>query len=73
MFIYFFERIDVNVRQNKDRHMTQTASAYYLVHKPERLAFELVAGGFVGILILPELAPTQVNVMDVRASDKCAF
>ena len=53
--------------------MTQTATVNYHVHKPERQAFELDAGGIVGNLILPELAPTQVNVVDVRACDKCAF
>ena len=46
--------------------MTQTATVNYHVHKPERQAFELDAGGIVGNLIAPELAPTQVAVTDVR-------
>lgn len=47
--------------------MTQTATVNYHVHKPERQAFELDAGGIVGNLIAPELAPTQVEVFDERA------
>lgn len=47
--------------------MTQTATVNYHVHKPERQAFELDAGGIVGNLISPELAPTQVQVFDERA------
>ncbi|MCF2905086.1 hypothetical protein L0666_08810 [Octadecabacter sp. CECT 8868] len=47
--------------------MTQTATVNYHVHKPERQAFELDAGGIVGNLIAPELAPTQVQVFDERA------
>ena len=46
--------------------MTQTATVNYHVHKPERQAFELDAGGIVGNLIAPELAPTEVQVQDVR-------
>ncbi|APG49143.1 CmcJ/NvfI family oxidoreductase [Phaeobacter porticola] len=45
--------------------MTQTATVNYHVHKPEQQAFELDAGGIVGNLIAPELAPTQIAVMDV--------
>lgn len=48
--------------------MTQTATVYYHVHKPERQAFELDAGGIAGNLISPELAPTQVKVSDARGS-----
>ncbi|CAM3971100.1 CmcJ/NvfI family oxidoreductase [Phaeobacter inhibens] len=48
--------------------MTQTAAVNYHVHKPERQAFELDAGGIVGNLIAPELAPTQVAVTDVRSA-----
>ncbi|SOH92285.1 hypothetical protein SAMN06273572_101126 [Monaibacterium marinum] len=47
--------------------MTQIATVNYLVHKAERQAFELDAGGITGNLISPELAPTQVRVADVRA------
>jgi hypothetical protein len=46
--------------------MTQTATVNYHVHKPERQSFELDAGGIVGNLIAPELAPTQVRVFDER-------
>ncbi|MCK0139860.1 CmcJ/NvfI family oxidoreductase [Aliiroseovarius sp. F47248L] len=47
--------------------MTQLATVNYHVHKPERQAFELDAGGIVGNLISPELAPTEVQVFDERA------
>lgn len=53
--------------------MTQTATVNYHVHKPERQAFVLDAGGIVGNLISPELAPTQVKVWDVRAGDSGEF
>ena len=49
--------------------MTQTATVNYHVHKPERQAFELDAGGIVGNLIAPELAPTQIAVADIRGAD----
>lgn len=48
--------------------MTQTASVNYHVHKANRQAFELDAGGVVGNLISPELAPTQVVVVDNRTA-----
>ncbi|NOR32199.1 MAG: hypothetical protein GQ539_14040 [Sulfitobacter sp.] len=48
--------------------MAQIATVNYHVHKPERQAFELDAGGVVGNLISPELAPTQVQVRDVRGA-----
>ena len=38
----------------------------YHVHKPHRQAFELDAGGIAGNLISPELAPTSVELGDVR-------
>jgi hypothetical protein len=47
--------------------MTQTTTVKYHVHKPERQAFELDAGGLAGNLISPELVPTQVAVLDERA------
>ncbi len=47
--------------------MTQVATVNYHVHKPERQAFELDAGGIEGNLISPELAPTEVKVFDERA------
>ncbi len=46
--------------------MPSTATVNYHVHKPYRQAFELDAGGIVGNLISPELAPTEVPVHDVR-------
>ena len=46
--------------------MTRTATVNYHVHKPERQAFELDAGGVVGNLVAPELAPTEVRVQDAR-------
>jgi hypothetical protein len=54
--------------------MSQTASVNYHVHKSERQAFELDAGGIVGNLISPELAPTQVVVVDERtATNRVSF
>lgn len=46
--------------------MAQHATVNYHVHKPERQAFELDAGGIAGNLISPELAPTQIHVSDAR-------
>ncbi len=48
--------------------MAQIATVNYHVHKPERQAFELDAGGIVGNLISPEVVPTQTAVRDVRHS-----
>ncbi len=47
--------------------MTRTATVNYHVHKLERQAFTLDAGGVLGNLISPELAPTEVTVFDERA------
>ncbi len=49
--------------------MRTAATVNYHVHKPERQAFELDAGGIVGNLISPELAPTEITVLDERATD----
>jgi len=46
--------------------MTRIASVNYHVHKPERQAFELDAGGITGNLVSPELIATDVEVHDVR-------
>lgn len=46
--------------------MQRTATVNYHVHKPHRQAFELDAGGIVGNLVAPELAPTEVQLRDVR-------
>lgn len=48
--------------------MTGTATVNYHVHKDERQAFELDAGGIIGNLISPELAPTEVRLNDTRLS-----
>lgn len=50
--------------------MSQTAIVNYHVHKPERQAFTLDAGGVVGELISPELSPTAVKVADERAGSQ---
>lgn len=50
--------------------MALTATVNYHVHKDERQAFELDAGGIVGNLISPELAPTTVELTDVRVSNE---
>lgn len=49
--------------------MARTGSVNYHVHKPERQAFELDAGGVVGRLISPELATTDITVADLREGD----
>ncbi len=49
--------------------MPRTATVNYHVHKPERQAFEIDAGGVVGRLIAPELAVTQVAVRDQRTGE----
>lgn len=48
--------------------MARTATVNYHVHKDERQAFELDAGGIVGNLISPELAPTEVHLTDMRTA-----
>ncbi|MEM0950434.1 MAG: CmcJ/NvfI family oxidoreductase [Pseudomonadota bacterium] len=47
--------------------MPRSATVNYHVHKDERQAFELDAGGVIGNLISPELAPTEVLLTDMRA------
>lgn len=49
--------------------MARTATVKYHIHKDERQAFELDAGGIVGNLISPELAATDVGLSDVRNAD----
>lgn len=53
--------------------MARVGTVNYHVHKPERQAFEIDAGGVVGRLIAPELAPTKVRVNDVRGGIPVAF
>lgn len=50
--------------------MSNTATVNYHVHKDERQAFKLDAGGISGNLISPELAPTDVDLNDMRTSTK---
>ena len=49
--------------------MAQVGTVNYHVHKPERQAFEIDAGGIVGCLVSPELIATKVPVRDLRADD----
>lgn len=53
--------------------MTRVGTVNYHVHKPERQAFEIDAGGVVGRLIAPELAPTDVRVNDIRGGTAVTF
>ena len=50
--------------------MQRIATVNYHVHKPYRQAFELDAGGILGNLVSPELAPTEVPLTDVRESEE---
>lgn len=62
-------------------NMSRSGHVNYHVHKPERQAFHIDAGGIAGNLISPDLVPTPVAVNDVRtaktsvsfASDSVAF
>lgn len=49
--------------------MSQFGTVNYHIHKPERQAFEIDAGGVVGCLVSPELVPTEVTVLDVRRGE----
>lgn len=53
--------------------MTPTATVNYHVHKAERQAFELDAGGIIGNLISPEIVPTQVQLTDNRVITPVRF
>lgn len=54
--------------------MARTATVNYHVHKNERQAFHLDAGGIAGNLVSPELEPTQVALSDTRStSDAVCF
>lgn len=48
--------------------MQKTGIVNYHIHKAQRQAFELDAGGIVGNLVSPELAPTKVPLTDIRGS-----
>lgn len=47
--------------------MPRKGHVNYHVHKPERQAFHLDAGGIVGKMISPELQTTEITVKDVRS------
>lgn len=49
--------------------MSRTATVNYHVHRPERQAFQIDAGGIVGNLISPELIETQISLNDVRKGE----
>jgi hypothetical protein len=49
--------------------MARFGSVNYHVHKPERQAFEIDAGGVVGRLVSPELVATDVSLVDLRKGD----
>ena len=48
--------------------MPTIGTVNYHVHKPERQAFEIDAGGISGNLVSPELAPTDVALTDLRGA-----
>ena len=49
--------------------MVRQGHVNYHVHKAERQAFHIDAGGDVGKMISPELRETQIDVHDVRSGD----
>lgn len=49
--------------------MARIGAVNYHVHKPERQAFHIDAGGVVGRLISPELSSTDVPLNDTRGDD----
>ncbi|WP_136443950.1 CmcJ/NvfI family oxidoreductase [Pacificoceanicola onchidii] len=49
--------------------MLRQGHVNYHVHKPERQAFHIDAGGVVGKLLSPELKETRITVRDVRSAD----
>lgn len=49
--------------------MPRMGTVNYHVHRPERQAFHIDAGGVVGKLLSPELSATQVAVRDVRTGE----
>ncbi|MEM7473006.1 MAG: CmcJ/NvfI family oxidoreductase [Pseudomonadota bacterium] len=49
--------------------MSRVGTVNYHVHKPDRQAFEIDAGGVVGQLISPELAETVISLSDTRSCE----
>lgn len=49
--------------------MLRQGHVNYHVHKPERQAFHIDAGGVLGKMISPELKETRIDVHDVRSDD----
>ncbi|WP_147113236.1 CmcJ/NvfI family oxidoreductase [Tateyamaria sp. syn59] len=53
--------------------MTRTATVNYHVHKPERQAYHIDAGGVAGQLISPTLIATDVALNDTRGGAEVGF
>ncbi|MEM1301938.1 MAG: CmcJ/NvfI family oxidoreductase [Pseudomonadota bacterium] len=49
--------------------MSRVGTVNYHVHKPERQAFKIDAGGVVGKLVAPELVTTEVRLQDIRSAE----
>lgn len=52
--------------------MSRTGMVNYHVHKPERQAFEIDAGGIEGNLVSPELMTTEIALTDLRDGNATA-
>ncbi len=50
--------------------MSRLATVNYHVHSQQRQAFQIDAGGIAGKLISPELVPTQIELTDLRGSER---
>ncbi|WP_424986290.1 CmcJ/NvfI family oxidoreductase [Microbulbifer sp. S227A] len=46
--------------------MSRTGTVNYHVHKPERQAFHIDAGGVTGAIVAPELIATEIGLRDLR-------
>ncbi|MEM8836792.1 MAG: CmcJ/NvfI family oxidoreductase [Pseudomonadota bacterium] len=53
--------------------MPQTASVNYHVHRPERQAFHIDAGGVEGRIIHPDYAVNTIDVFDARSETSVSF
>ncbi|MBD8878726.1 CmcJ/NvfI family oxidoreductase [Roseibium polysiphoniae] len=49
--------------------MSRTGIVNYHVHKPERQAFQIDAGGVAGKMVAPELVATEVPLQDLRLEE----